>query len=177
MTTISAFHRVLIDVSAKTWRLCVVWVWCGDKEKCGDSYQHCWLKHVPWPYGVRPQEGPKVPWTSGILTAPPTAPSTTQSSPELSYHVVTSAQGSSTMWQIRVHYYWCAHSSYLTSDSCDMAKWFSGSCHTLVNLHRLLAWQTCTASTITAAIIFIPQLSAVLESAHLCILLKHMCDP
>eukprot|EP00884_Botryococcus_braunii_P021975 jgi/Botrbrau1/8461/Bobra.0237s0078.1 len=25
---------------------CNVWVWCGDKEKCGDQYQDCWLKHL-----------------------------------------------------------------------------------------------------------------------------------
>jgi hypothetical protein len=22
-----------------------VWVWCGDKATCGDTYQECWLKY------------------------------------------------------------------------------------------------------------------------------------
>ena len=29
-----------------TCRLCAVWVYCGDKGRCGSQYQDCWLKHL-----------------------------------------------------------------------------------------------------------------------------------
>jgi hydroxyproline O-arabinosyltransferase len=86
-----------------------VWVWCGDKQRCGDDYKHCWLKHLPWVYASKPKSGPSVPWTSGLLERPQKVEDTGPSAfggPERMYHTVTTAQGTVTHWQMRVHFYW-----------------------------------------------------------------------
>eukprot|EP00892_Ulva_mutabilis_P011770 jgi/Ulvmu1/8966/UM005_0057.1 len=106
---------------------CNVWVWCGDEEKCKENYQHCWLKYMPWLYSSKPKQGPEVAWTTGLTQAPPA--SSTQSPTELGgakrrYHTVTTAQGATTHWQMRIHYYWFkkqqkkCHELY--GDSCHM---------------------------------------------------------
>jgi hydroxyproline O-arabinosyltransferase len=86
-----------------------VWVWCGDQATCGSNYKHCWLKHLPWVYASKPKFGPTVPWTSGLLEPPEAVANpdpTTFGGRERMYHTVTTAQGTGTQWQMRIHYYW-----------------------------------------------------------------------
>ncbi|KAK9823561.1 hypothetical protein WJX72_003781 [[Myrmecia] bisecta] len=89
---------------------CNIWVYCGDKQQCGDAYRECWLKHMAHPGASRPRTGPEVPWTSGVMTSPTavlkadTGPQET--SDERRYHTVITAQGTAVHWQARVHYYW-----------------------------------------------------------------------
>ena len=47
---------------------CNVWVFCGDRAKCGERYGQCWLKHTDDPTDP-PSRGSSlsVPWTSGTL--------------------------------------------------------------------------------------------------------------
>eukprot|EP00798_Chlamydomonas_sp_ICE-L_P012389 gene12389-15582_t len=45
---------------------CNLWAWCGDKERCGEHYQECWLKHFAVLQTAQPSHvGPDVPWTIG----------------------------------------------------------------------------------------------------------------
>ena len=86
-----------------------VWVWCGDEAACGDNYKHCWLKHLPWVYAIKPRTGADIPWTSGLLEAPQGIANPDKAAfggKERKYHTVTTAQGKGTQWQMRVHYYW-----------------------------------------------------------------------
>ncbi|KAL0032623.1 hypothetical protein WJX77_011236 [Trebouxia sp. C0004] len=89
---------------------CNVWVYCGDKDKCGNQYMDCWLKHLAHPAAVAPMSGGEIPWTAGILlAAAQNEAATTQMMEEevdRQYHVVITAQGAATHWQARVHYYW-----------------------------------------------------------------------
>lgn len=103
-----------------------MWVWCGDKEKCGDSYRHCWLKHLPWVNSSKPKRGPDVPWTSGLLEPPQSAIKERPDGfggPERAYHTVTTAQGKGTQWQMRVHYFW------FKKQQKECRKQFGDSCH------------------------------------------------
>eukprot|EP00850_Spirogloea_muscicola_P004828 SM000021S06461 [mRNA] locus=s21:404190:405905:- [translate_table: standard] len=46
---------------------CNPWVYCGDKERCGEQHRQCWLK---WPEdALRPEvhNDAGVPWISGML--------------------------------------------------------------------------------------------------------------
>lgn len=100
---------ILILKMVSSWVCYAVWVWCGDKVRCKENYQHCWLKYMPWLYSSKPKQGPEVPWTTGLMQAPPM--SSTQSLEEQGgakrrYHTVTTAQGATTHWQMRIHYYW-----------------------------------------------------------------------
>lgn len=46
---------------------CNTWVHCGDKERCGDMYRQCWLKHqASLPPAERPGGGSSM-WTSGVV--------------------------------------------------------------------------------------------------------------
>ena len=45
---------------------CSLWVFCGDREQCGEAFGQCWLKHLPWPEASNPRTGEDVPWTSGL---------------------------------------------------------------------------------------------------------------
>ena len=86
-----------------------VWVWCGDKKACGPNYQHCWLKYMPWLHSSKPKTGLEVPWTSGLTEPPPEAVKDSDVEhigASRKYHTVTTASGTSTHWQMRVHYYW-----------------------------------------------------------------------
>jgi hydroxyproline O-arabinosyltransferase len=106
----SALKKAIESVPPPSWvSVGAVWVWCGDKEKCGPAYKQCWLKHLPWVFASKPQTGPKVPWTSGLLEAPPQPASDDPKAfggQQRRYHTVTTAQGAPTHWQMRVHYYW-----------------------------------------------------------------------
>jgi hypothetical protein len=53
---------------------CNMWVFCADKELCGDRLGQCWLKHTLNP-AEPPQRGsgPSVPWTSGTVLPQPAA--------------------------------------------------------------------------------------------------------
>lgn len=86
-----------------------MWVWCGDKKACGPNYQHCWLKYMPWLHSSKPKQGLEVPWTSGVTEPPPVAVEDSDAEhigASRKYHTVTTASGTSTHWQMRVHYYW-----------------------------------------------------------------------
>lgn len=89
---------------------CNVWVYCGDKDKCGTQHMDCWLKHLAHPAAVAPKSGGEIPWTAGILlAAAQNKAATTQMMEEevdRRYHIVITAQGAATHWQARVHYYW-----------------------------------------------------------------------
>jgi hydroxyproline O-arabinosyltransferase len=87
---------------------CAVWVWCGDRAACGSQYQHCWLKYLPWLYASKPKQGPEVPWTTGLMEPSPSTSKGNESlgGPERRFHTVTTASGTSTHWQMRIHYYW-----------------------------------------------------------------------
>lgn len=90
---------------------CNVWVYCGDKGRCGSQYQDCWLKHLAHPGAVVPKSGPEIPWSAGILAAAAAqdTSATAQSAEKEAdrrYHIVITAQGAATHWQARVHYYW-----------------------------------------------------------------------
>lgn len=51
---------------------CNVWVFCGDKEKCGDRLGQCWLKHTEDPTEpISRGSSQSVPWTSGTLLQEP----------------------------------------------------------------------------------------------------------
>eukprot|EP00262_Sarcandra_glabra_P013929 TRINITY_DN3955_c0_g2_i2.p1 TRINITY_DN3955_c0_g2~~TRINITY_DN3955_c0_g2_i2.p1 ORF type:complete len:350 (+),score=54.60 TRINITY_DN3955_c0_g2_i2:164-1213(+) len=48
--------------------LCDSWVFCGDREKCGNKFGECWLKKQKNPLIPDLQEkGEKVIWTSGLI--------------------------------------------------------------------------------------------------------------
>ncbi|XXG75718.1 hypothetical protein AAC387_Pa08g0229 [Persea americana] len=48
--------------------LCDSWVFCGDRERCGDKFGECWLKKQKDPLLPDLQEaGAKVVWTSGLI--------------------------------------------------------------------------------------------------------------
>jgi hydroxyproline O-arabinosyltransferase len=83
-------------------------VWCGDEAACGPNYKHCWLKNLPWVYASKPKQGPEVAWTSGLLEPLQAVDETPTAfgGRERRYHTVTTAQGTGTQWQMRVHYYW-----------------------------------------------------------------------
>ncbi|KDD75345.1 hypothetical protein H632_c731p1 [Helicosporidium sp. ATCC 50920] len=87
---------------------CNVWVFCGDRALCGDSYGQCWLKHLAHPLASKAaSEGPEVGWTTGVFHAAGSAvdppPDPTE---DRSFHTVITAQGSAVHWQSRVGYYW-----------------------------------------------------------------------
>ena len=47
---------------------CNVWVFCGDRDKCGDKFGQCWLKHTDDPSEPNSRGSSlAVPWTSGSL--------------------------------------------------------------------------------------------------------------
>ena len=54
-------------------RACNVWVFCADRELCGERHGQCWLKHALDPADPPSRgSGIKVPWTSGtVLPQPP----------------------------------------------------------------------------------------------------------
>ena len=85
---------------------CNVWVYCGNENLCNSNYRHCWLKHLLHPEGTSPaSEGPMVGWTSGVFMK--AAPAVNyDDTVDRKYHIVVSAQGASTHWQSRIHYYW-----------------------------------------------------------------------
>lgn len=50
---------------------CNTWVFCGNKEACGENFKQCWLKRQedvlkPDVHGLSPE----IPWTSGLIHAP-----------------------------------------------------------------------------------------------------------
>ncbi|XP_077247237.1 uncharacterized protein LOC143886954 [Tasmannia lanceolata] len=48
--------------------LCDSWVFCGDREKCGQKFGECWLKKQKDPFFPDLQDaGDKVLWTSGLI--------------------------------------------------------------------------------------------------------------
>eukprot|EP00884_Botryococcus_braunii_P021976 jgi/Botrbrau1/8462/Bobra.0237s0079.1 len=83
---------------------CNVWVWCGDKERCGTQFRDCWLKHLPHPEAVSPRNGPEVFWTSGLMSAI-RIPEVQEGGDSRAFHTVITAQGSAVHWQSRVGYY------------------------------------------------------------------------
>ena len=86
---------------------CNVWVYCGDKIRCGSQYRQCWLKYLAHPEGTAPAaEGPEVGWTTGLMTSSGEEEDVAMDPNEdRTFHVVISAQGSATHWQSRIHYY------------------------------------------------------------------------
>ncbi|GMH33444.1 hypothetical protein BSKO_01278 [Bryopsis sp. KO-2023] len=91
---------------------CNLWVYCGDEEACGSQYKDCWIKHLLHAEYTRPNRGPKVIFTAGLVNSRSIYETVVeqgmQSTPEndRKYHVVTTAQGSAVHWQARIHYYW-----------------------------------------------------------------------
>eukprot|EP00955_Chlamydomonas_euryale_P020716 219534-Chlamydomonas_euryale.AAC.1 len=85
---------------------CNVWVWNGNPSS--EHYQECWLKHLAHPEAAKPaSEGAQVEWTAGTVGVDIKAnPGVDDGSKPLRpFHTVTSAQGSATHWQMRIHYY------------------------------------------------------------------------
>ena len=51
---------------------CNVWVFCADKQLCGDRFGQCWLKHAADPADPPSRgSGPSIPWTSGTVLPQP----------------------------------------------------------------------------------------------------------
>jgi len=103
---------------------CTVWVWCGDKEKCGKQFQECWLKHLLHPGGSSPRQGPEIPWTSGGIGLPDPVDESIYYKPtgeDRSFHTLVTAQGAATHWQARVGYYWFK--------KAQKQCWAMGTCH------------------------------------------------
>eukprot|EP00850_Spirogloea_muscicola_P017623 SM000153S01612 [mRNA] locus=s153:215509:217152:+ [translate_table: standard] len=46
---------------------CNSWVYCGDKERCGEQHRQCWLKFQEDPLRPEVHADAGVPWTSGML--------------------------------------------------------------------------------------------------------------
>jgi len=92
---------------------CNVWVYCGREAECKHQYRECWLKHLAWTGASKPNAGPHIPWTSGVVetgqhdSEQDLAAEENELNPnERAFHTVTTAQGSPTHWQMRIHYYW-----------------------------------------------------------------------
>mmetsp|Transcript_39561 Transcript_39561/g.126221 ORF Transcript_39561/g.126221 Transcript_39561/m.126221 type:complete len:597 (+) Transcript_39561:2730-4520(+) len=110
-------EQAITYVEDGTGHQCNAWVWCGELRQCGDAYQDCWLKQVDDPYHPPIQnEGPSVPWTSGVLTMnlpphPPPAPPPPPRPPVkdrpkgTGVHTVVTCNGSPYVnFQMRIHY-------------------------------------------------------------------------
>ena len=53
-------------------KACNIWVYCADKDLCGERLGQCWLKHTLNPADPPSRgSGPSVPWTSGAVLPQP----------------------------------------------------------------------------------------------------------
>eukprot|EP00798_Chlamydomonas_sp_ICE-L_P005859 gene5859-6150_t len=100
---------------------CNVWVWCGDKELCKDTYQQCWLKHLAHLQVASPLgSGPQIGWTVGTMDTMDLRESFAESVRSAEnivalkfereptpkpFHTITSFQGRGVEWSMRTHYY------------------------------------------------------------------------
>lgn len=103
---------------------CNVWVWCGNEAGCGQQFRDCWLKHLPRPDGVVPNQGPNVPWTAGLVQEAAAEEEMAAQDPaeDRTFHTVITADGSATHWQSRVGYYFFQKTkkACIARGRCDM---------------------------------------------------------
>ena len=117
---------------------CNVWVWCGNKDLCGEHYRECWLKHLPHPERASPSnQGPQVGWMTGFVSKPKNHrddQQDTEDANERKYHVIITAQGFVTHWQSRIYYYWYQK----IKKKCELEAQSSGSVCQMGGFTRIL---------------------------------------